>query len=1288
MKNPRSLQILKSCSTAAALALGLCGSAAFAQVSFTEWTATTGTPGWGTAANWSPGVVPSAPGAIVNINSNIGAAGLVITIPTGTTEVVGVLSLGDLSGNEGAFTINAAGAGATLEMNGNGGWAFINRITGASSAANVINVPITLSSLLNVNINTANNNAGLTINGIISGSKGLLLSGGGRLTMTGANTYTGNTQIANRGFGDSANPNLILSNVSANVADNAIAGHLLIGNASRGGTGSAVVHLGASEQIADDKYIRMDGTSGNNGFFKMLGHEETVRGIIDHTREGVIEVTQDEGTPTGTVGGIGAQANSTLTLNTQAGDVFYYGGYLRNRSGGSSTAVLNLIVKGAGTQILAGDRISYTGVTQVDGATLVLFDVRDGSSNNRFSSDVTLSNNATLEFRVNNTWNGFNRIVSGTGNIIRTGDTTATLNYTSSVTVAGDLTIAGHAGATNFSGAVTSFEDFRMLRPLLNMADNSIVRFQGASATFSGSFMVEGPLSQVIVQGALSVAGDVTLKRSYMSIQPGASGTLTANKISLYGRPGVNEGYLEIRNTGSANLTDRVNAAPIDSYGGTISFAHDGSANAFSEGLGTLNLIRGSSQIITTKATGGTSALSFAGITRTAGSGATIDFTGTDLGADLQNRILIGGAVPSDDGIIGGWATVNGNEFAVYGANGVQALNNAGTNQDVWTATTVNAKMIASQSATVVKTINSLNIQQTSGALTLTLGAVAGADLIIESGGLLSSGNNHVIAGTNSASITAGNAVGTANDEFFINVLNNTLRIDASIVERSAGSTLSLVKSGAGTLQLNNANTYRGPTRLNNGILSISNQNQLGANTADIIFNGGTLLANAGTVTINDAGRDITVTEAGGTLRVNQNATLTITRPINAVGAVVFDTTSGGTGPNTLNLNGNNTFAGGLETINAITTAVMNVTGSNTMSHIRVIGGSVNLGTNGVSTNTIAGDIRVEVGDLTLFGTNNFSGKVVLNGGRLILGGANSLTHTSGSFALQATGGFSLNGNTVTVNELTGGSTTNGKIDNGSASAAKIIINQESNTTYAGDIMDTAFSQGTAGKLSLTKTGNGNLTLTGNGSDYSGVTEILGGTITVNKLGLGGYSETSSIGSGYLATDLILNGGALRFNGTNQSVTDRSFTLGVGDEAGFLIADGTSRNAILTFGDSTYSDAVKFTGSGARTLTLGGFNVGDNTFNLVLGDGTGGRTSLNKTGNGTWILTRANTYTGKTVVTGGVLGVTANGALGAAAGDAVVLMGGQSVSGFPVGGVLDLRNVNYSDAKTIVLEGG
>ncbi len=193
---------------------------------------------------------------------------------------------------------------------------------------------------------------------------------------------------------------------------------------------------------------------------------------------------------------------------------------------------------------------------------------------------------------------------------------------------------------------------------------------------------------------------------------------------------------------------------------------------------------------------------------------------------------------------------------------------------------------------------------------------------------------------------------------------------------------------------------------------------------------------------------------------------------------------------------------------------------------------------------------------------------------------------------------------------------------------------------YVGNSIDDTIATVLAGNSGI-RTDGGNtgsdLVLTGTNT-YAGPTEIYGGRLNILTLADGG--SNSSIGSsGNSASNLLLNGGAFRYIG-GTTTCDRLFTVGTDGGAVYASGSGT-----LTL-DNTGS--IAFAGSGTRTLELGGAYAGTNVFAPVLGDGSGGATSLNKTSTTcTWVLTGSNTYTGTTTISEGGLQIGNGGTTGA-----------------------------------------
>ena len=151
-------------------------------------------------------------------------------------------------------------------------------------------------------------------------------------------------------------------------------------------------------------------------------------------------------------------------------------------------------------------------------------------------------------------------------------------------------------------------------------------------------------------------------------------------------------------------------------------------------------------------------------------------------------------------------------------------------------------------------------------------------------------------------------------------------------------------------------------------------------------------------------------------------------------------------------------------------------------------------------------------------------------------------------------------------------------------------------------------------------------------NSYGAATIIRGGTLSTNILVKGGIN--SGIGSSpSVAPALVLDGGFLQYTGSGgvTGTTDRTFTLTT--NGGGLDATGNTGPLMFTSTAPVVADST-LAGSGTRTFTLKG-NTSGNVFAGMLGDGTGGATSLNVTGTGGWTLTNTHTYTGTTSIGGG-----------------------------------------------------
>ncbi|NCX99104.1 MAG: hypothetical protein EBX35_11175, partial [Planctomycetia bacterium] len=181
----------------------------------------------------------------------------------------------------------------------------------------------------------------------------------------------------------------------------------------------------------------------------------------------------------------------------------------------------------------------------------------------------------------------------------------------------------------------------------------------------------------------------------------------------------------------------------------------------------------------------------------------------------------------------------------------------------------------------------------------------------------------------------------------------------------------------------------------------------------------------------------------------------------------------------------------------------------------------------------------------------------------------------------------------------------------------------------------------------LTKTGAGTLALGSATSTFSGPVVVNAGTVQASGTGtLANIGSPSAFGVGNNASDatnaasVVLNGGTWSIINTGGPVTtNRLFTLT--PNGGALVTDNATATDVITFGNPA---PIAYTGSGPRTLTLGGSHAGGtnaNTFAPQITDAGSGVVSVTKSGATNWRLTNAaNSYTGGTNIQQGILGFT------------------------------------------------
>ena len=304
----------------------------------------------------------------------------------------------------------------------------------------------------------------------------------------------------------------------------------------------------------------------------------------------------------------------------------------------------------------------------------------------------------------------------------------------------------------------------------------------------------------------------------------------------------------------------------------------------------------------------------------------------------------------------------------------------------------------------------------------------------------------------------------------------------------------------------------------------------------------------------------------------------------------------------------------------------------------------------------------------------------------------------------------------------TGGQVTSG-FQNTSYSNALLTINVADGNSYVygGTIRPNNWDGNTVNALRLIKTGNGTQELSGVLTGYvtsSGTSTSIanrpqltvnggvlkmsgawgfdtyvdygsaGAAVTVNTGGTLEVARNWEYGSGnafnqlsHNASNMLVNGGTLRFTGVNQASTARSFTVGA---AGATISVDSG---------ITFSHTATISGSTGGSVTLAGESTSSSLSQAVGGTGTWGATSkLIKTGSGNWNLNGgvASGLAGGIQVSGGTLTLNGN---SASAGQTVVdqdgtlTVGVSLVAGNYAGSITNNGRINFNNTITQNLNG-
>jgi autotransporter-associated beta strand protein len=1088
------------------------------------------------------------------------------------------------------------------------------------------------------------------LGGVITGAFGVTKSGAGTLTLNGANTFTGGVAVSsgkvlvgdNAAFGTGAlslaSGTSVSSSALLGAGDRTMANTFTMGGSvtlgdgvntgklTFGGQGS----LSAATTITALSEVEFSRTVGGTGPLTKRGASNVIlneTGVAQSPFVGSLAI--EEGSVVAAAGGVvGSGITVVLGSGTNSGKLV-----LGRNAVPVSLELSALTTSGTGSSnaVVGGSSLTSTLTLNIASGTNDYTGLIGGAGMNESNLKVVKLGAGTLAFSGNSSFNGGFSLSAGT--LVIGADSTAS----SPSSLASPTTVS--AGPLGSSDGVSSGR--------LEFGDGVTIRTNGVNHALANPMAFVDPA----VASGFSVGGS------------GAGYDLTLN------------GTLHL---GSALRTITVSDASVRAtFGGEIY----GAGSLAKAGLGTLllsgpNSFTGGLLIIAGTALAGSNAAFGTGLL-TAVNGVTFSSDST-AARTFTNPYALSGTVTVGNATNNGAMTLNGagDLSAPVSLNVLSGVVLGGVVSGAGSLTKSGAGVLTLSGANSFSGGATLNAgpvyvghDAAFGAGTLTL---AGSSVSSDGGTARIMGNAFQMGG----SFTLGNA--TRNGALTFNgtgVMTSatTITVDSPVILNGALSgAFALTKTGTAALTLSGTNTFSGGALMNAGPVYVGNDAAFGGGT--LTFGGAVIssdslaartIGNAynigGAQTVGDATKSGTLTFTGaGTL--TSAATLAVQSGVVLSGPLsgAFGLTKTGTGA--LTLSGANTFSG-TASMNAgpVYVGHNSAFGSGTLT----MGGSV-ISSDSATPRTVANSFSVTgsrtLGDATRSGMLTFTGNGALTGATTLTIASDVVMSgvVSGAFALTKLGTAELTLGGAAPNTYSGATAVNagtltltggtaivdaGAVTVGASGTLKLAssetigslagaggVNLQSNTLTVGAATG-VYSGVMSGAGSLVKGGAGILTLSGVNTFAGGAT-VNGGTLRMGN--------DAAFGSG----TLIMTGGTVSSDSGTARTVSNAYAFG-----------GSS-----TLGNATNSGAITLSGSGNVTanstltvdsaLTVSALNL--QTYGLtitanaavILGGVVSGSGVLTKGGASPVTLTGANTFSGGTSVTAGVVRVGNDAAFG------------------------------------------
>jgi fibronectin-binding autotransporter adhesin len=854
----------------------------------TTWQGTGADANWATTGNWSTALSN-------NFNSDLVFAGSAQLSNTNTLTGGTATSI-TFNADSGEFVV----AGNSIRLGGN--------ISNSSTNTQTISLDMTTTGVRTLTLTAGGGN--LVLGGNISGAGGgFTLSGQGRATLSGSNSYTGNTTFA-------ANQTLNINNNSALGSGVLVASN----NGNFDNTSSSDRTIannfnlsGGSPIFVGTGNLAITGTttiSGNNRTITVSANTLTLKSINADTTgrtftkngAGTLAITDAAGA---NLGGTFTLSGGTLILGNNA--AMGTGGFTVTSSAGTLRAstdltnVQNLFTLNNNLTVSGSGSITFSGLSQQFGSNRTLTSSLNPGKTLTFSGTTALQESGTGVGRTltlagtgNTTFSG--PIVNGgtAGNSALTITNTGTTLLSASNSYAGPTTISAGTVVAAAAGAIPAGSFLAVNGGTLQMNTSQTIgtgTFAGTTGGISGvgiltgtaftatnssgTFTVAATLAGNTAGLTKSGAGVLVLSattNTYGGITTISSGTLHATQLgnfstagSSIGSPGV--GLVNTATTGAAsnnslqfigNTTKALVYAGIGETSDRAIYVNQqyGTstiASIVANGSGSLTLT-GPISFFTSNSSAGGQFMVFSG-TNAESNTYSGSFTTASPTTKPINIVKRG----SGTWLLSGSTSYTGITVVEQGTLRFNSIANVGTNSALGTGSS--NLMLPGSNVSVPYHI-SLGTGSTAGVLQYT--------------GSSNGSSNRMVALLGNGTLDTGLAVGTLSFTGTVasfaasgvqtltlagsNVGSNT--ISGIVVDGTTGGSLALVKAGTGLWALTGTNTFSGATTVSAGILAIGSSSAL-QNTAGVTIAGGAGLLYTGAAAT--FAKDVTVTAGSGT---------------------------------------------------------------------------------------------------------------------------------------------------------------------------------------------------------------------------------------------------------------------------------------------------------------------------------------------------------------------------------------------------------------------------------------